>query len=218
MRTKNVVHSQGISGVNQNSEGQGDGLEGVETLFQRITTPIKVQKLQRALYCKAKAEPKYRFYSLYGELLRKDVLETAMASVAHNNGAAGIDGQTCDVYLASDEAWDQWRNQLLEELRTKKYRPSPVKRVYIPKGDGKLRPLGIPTVKDRVVQTAVVIVLLPIDQGGSAHGEDDGQGHTHQTAHLHIALVAIARTEIATRRARCREKANNVGQDLIFSG
>ena len=153
--------------ANAKSEGWEDGRTEAETLFDRITTPPKIQKLQRTLYHKAKAEPKYRFYSLYGELLRKDVLETAMSAVAHNNGAAGVDGQQCEAYLKSDEAWDQWRDQLLEELRTKKYRPSPVRRVYIPKGDGKERPLGIPTVKDRVVQTAVTLLLLPILEADS---------------------------------------------------
>lgn len=136
-------------------------------LFDRITTPPKIQKLQRTLYRKAKAEPKYRFYSLYGELLRKDLLEMAMSSVAHNDGAAGVDRQTCEVYLKGDEEWDQWRDQLLEEMRAKSYRPSPVRRVYIPKGDGKQRPLGIPTVKDRVVQTAVALLLLPILEADS---------------------------------------------------
>jgi len=153
--------------ANDNSEGSGDGWEEAERLFDQITTPPKIQKLQRTLYRKAKAEPKYRFYSLYGELLRKDLLETAMSSVAHNNGVGGVDGQRCEVYLKDDEAWDQWRDGLLEELRTKGYRPSPVRRVYIPKGDGKLRPLGIPTVKDRVVQTAVALLLLPILEADS---------------------------------------------------
>jgi len=131
--------------------------------------------------------PGYRFYSLYGELLRVDLLETAMASVAHNNGAAGVDGQECEVYLCSDEAWEQWRDQLHEELRTKSYRPSPVRRVYISKGDGKTRPLGIPTVKDRVVQTAVALLLLPILEADS---------HQHSYAYrpkrgAHDAMEAI---------------------------
>jgi group II intron reverse transcriptase/maturase len=150
-----------------NSAGPGDGRTGEETLFGRITTPPKVQKLQRTLYRKAKAEPGYRFFSLYGELLRKDLLSKAMSSVAHNHGAAGIDGQECAVFLASDEAWEQWLGALQEELRARQYRPSPVRRVYIPKSDGKLRPLGIPTVKDRVVQTAVALLLLPILEADS---------------------------------------------------
>lgn len=173
--------------ANANSKGSEDGRTAAERLFDRITTPPKIQKLQRTLYRKAKAEPKYRFYSLYGELLRKDLLETAMASVAHNNGAAGVDGQECEIYLKSDEAWDQWRDALLEELRTKRYRPSPVRRVYIPKGEGQKRPLGIPTVKDRVVQTAVMLLLLPILEADS---------HPHSYAYrpkrdAHQAMDAI---------------------------
>jgi len=153
--------------VRGHSEGREDGRTTVATLFERITTPAKVQKLQRVLYRKAKAEPGYRFYSLYGELLRRDVIETAMSAVAGNAGAAGVDGQECTAYTRSDEAWTQWRDSLLEELRTKTYRASPVRRVRIPKGDGKTRPLGIPTVKDRVVQTAVAILLLPIWEADS---------------------------------------------------
>jgi len=149
------------------SEGADDGRAEAETLFDRITTPPKIQKLQRALYRKAKAAPGYRFYSLYGELLRRDIIETAMSAVAHHDGAAGVDGQDCSVYTRSDEAWTQWRDTLLEEMRAKTYRPSPVRRVRIPKGDGKTRPLGIPTVKDRVVQTAVALLLLPVWEADS---------------------------------------------------
>ena len=104
--------------ANANSEGSEDGRSAAERLFDQITTPPKIQKLQRTLYRKAKAEPKYRFYSLYGELPRKDLLETAMSSVARNDGAAGVDGQECPVCLRDDAAWEQWRGQLLEELRT----------------------------------------------------------------------------------------------------
>jgi|GEM_PF-82519 len=153
--------------VRGHSEGSDDGRAAVETLFDRITTPPKVQKLQRVLYRKAKAEPGYRFYSLYGELLRRDVLETAMSAVASHAGAAEVDGQESSAYTRSDEAWQQWRDTLLEELRTKTYRASPVRRVRIPKGDGKTRPLGIPTVKDRVVQTAVALLLLPVWEADS---------------------------------------------------
>jgi RNA-directed DNA polymerase len=153
--------------VRGHGEGADDGRAAMETLFDRITTPPKVQKLQRALYCKAKAAPGYRFYSLYGELLRRDVIETAMSAVAHNDGAAGVDGQECSAYTRSDEAWQQWRDNLIEELRNKTYRVSPVRRVRIPKGEGKTRPLGIPTVKDRVVQTAVALLLLPVWEADS---------------------------------------------------
>jgi RNA-directed DNA polymerase len=149
------------------SEGADDGRTEAETLFDRITTPPKVQKLQRALYRKAKAAPGYRFYRLYGELRRRDVLETAMSAVASHDGAAGLDGQECPAYTRSDEAWTQWRDTLLEELRTKTYRPRPVRRVRLPKGDGKTRPLGIPTVKDRVVQTTVALLLPPVWEADS---------------------------------------------------
>jgi hypothetical protein len=169
-------------------EGPADGRTEAETLFDRITTPPKVQKLQRALYRKAKAAPGYRFYSLYGELLRRDLLETAMAAVAHHDGAPGVDGQSCSAYTQSDAAWNHWRDSLLEELRTKTYRPSPVRRVWIPKGHGKTRPLGIPTVKDRVVQTAVALLLLPIWEADS---------HPHSYAYrpkrnAHQAMDAIS--------------------------
>jgi group II intron reverse transcriptase/maturase len=153
--------------VRGHGEERDDGRGTVETLFDRIATPAKVQKLQRALYRKAKAAPGYRFYSLYGELLRRDLIETAMSAVASHDGAAGVDGQECSAYTRSDEAWTQWRDTLLEELRTKTYRVNPVRRVRIPKGDGKTRPLGIPTVKDRVVQTAVALLLLPVWEADS---------------------------------------------------
>jgi group II intron reverse transcriptase/maturase len=128
----------------------------------RITTPDKVRQLQIALYRKAKAEPKYRFWSLYGELLRKDVLETALAAQQRNDGAAGVDGQSMESITADPAQRQQWLDRLQEELKTKTYRPSPVRRVMIPKSSGGERPLGIPTVKDRVVQTAVYLVLMPI--------------------------------------------------------
>lgn len=148
--------------ASSSSEGPGDGPSEGEYLFERIQTPPKVRKLQQALYRKAKAEPRYRFWSLYGDLCRADVLETAMQAIAANDGGAGVDGQFTTVYTRSEEAWVQWRDSLLQELRSKTYEPAPVRRVWIPKGDGKLRPLGIPTVKDRVVQAAMVSILMPI--------------------------------------------------------
>jgi len=128
----------------------------------RIKTPDKVRQLQIALYRKAKAEPKYRFWSLYGELLRKDVLDTALTAQWRNGGEAGVDGESLAAIHATAERRQQWLEGLLEELRTKTYRPRPVRRVMIPKSSGGARPLGIPTVKDRVVQTALCLVLMPI--------------------------------------------------------
>ena len=148
--------------AHQRSAGRGDGWMEGEYLFDQIGTPPKVQKLQRALYRKAKAQPQWRFWSLYGELFRRELMECAMAAVAHNDGGPGIDGQGVQTYLANDEVWAAFRDGLIEELRTRRYRPSPVKRVWIDKGNGKERPLGVPTVKDRVVQAALMLVLLPI--------------------------------------------------------
>ena len=129
----------------------------------RIVTPNKVRELQIALYRKAKAQPKYRFWSLYGELLRREVLERALEAQIRNGGEAGVDGETLESINACPEKRQQWLDRLHEELKTKRYRPSPVRRVMIPKGRGKgQRPLGIPTVKDRVVQTAVCWLLMPI--------------------------------------------------------
>ena len=128
----------------------------------RIETPDKVRQLQIALYRKAKAEPRYRFWSLYGELLRQDVLDTALAAQRHNGGQAGVDGQTLASIHADPARRQQWLDRLQKELRTQSYRPSPVRRVMIPKKGGGERPLGIPTVKDRVVQTAVAMLLMPI--------------------------------------------------------
>lgn len=128
----------------------------------RIVTPDKVRELQIVLYRKAKAQPKYRFWSLYGELLRQDVMAAALEVQTRNGGAAGVDGETVETINQTPEKRQQWLERLREELRTKSYRPSPVRRVMIPKSSGGERPLGIPTVKDRVVQTAVCMLLMPI--------------------------------------------------------
>ena len=125
----------------QRSEGLGDGSAAAE-----ITTPEKIRKLQRTLYRKAKAEPKYRFWSLYGDILRSDVLEHALQRVAANGGAPGVDGQTIESITSSPQRQSQWLASLQRELRTKTYRPLPVRRVWIPKPNGGRRPLGIPTV------------------------------------------------------------------------
>ncbi|MDZ4782992.1 MAG: group II intron reverse transcriptase/maturase [Planctomycetia bacterium] len=125
-----------------------------------LPTPTTVQKLREALHAKAKQSPDYRFYTLYDKIYRKDVLWTAHRRCLLNDGAPGVDRQT----FADIEAYgvERWLDELAEELRSKTYRPQAVRRVHIPKPDGKPRPLGIPTVKDRVVQTAALLVLEPI--------------------------------------------------------
>src|SRR5881394_4004830 len=125
-----------------------------------LATPASVQKLQTALHDKAKESPSFRFYALYDKVYRKDVLGHAYACCKANGGAAGVDAQ--DVEDIEARGVGLWLGELAEELKAKTYRPSPVHRVWIPKPDGKKRPLGIPTIKDRVAQTAAMLVLQPI--------------------------------------------------------
>lgn len=125
-----------------------------------LAPPESVQKLQAALQDKAKRSPDYRFYCLYDKVYRKDVLCHAYSCCRANRGSAGVDGQTFEDVAAY--GLGRWLDELTEELRKKTYRPAAVRRVHIPKADGKLRPLGIPTIKDRVVQMAALLVLEPI--------------------------------------------------------
>lgn len=125
-----------------------------------LTTPPSVQKLQMALHEKAKGSPSFRFYALYDKVYRGDVLAFAYACCKANGGAAGVDGQSFENI--EEYGVERWLDELAQELKSRTYRPQPVRRVYIPKPDGKQRPLGIPTVKDRVAETAAVLVLEPI--------------------------------------------------------
>lgn len=125
-----------------------------------LRTPEKVRKLQVALHAKAKESPDFRFYALYDKVYRTDVLEFAYRRCRHKGGAAGVDGMGFEDIEAYGV--ERWLGELTEELRAKTYRPQAVRRVWIPKPDGSKRPLGIPTVRDRVVQTAAVLVLEPI--------------------------------------------------------
>ncbi len=125
-----------------------------------LAPPITVEKLQAALHAKAKAASEYRFYALYDKVYRRDVLGYAYERCRANKGGPGVDGQT----FADIEALGrgEWLDALAEDLRKKTYQPQAVQRVWIPKPDGKRRPLGVPTVRDRVVQMAAVVVLEPI--------------------------------------------------------
>lgn len=151
-----------------------------------LLPPDTVRKLQETLHAKAKRAPSYRFYALYDKLYRTDVLSYAYLCCEANGGAAGVDGQTFADIKAYGLA--RWLGELAEELRSQTYRPEAVRRVYIPKPDGKQRPLGIPTVKDRVVQMAALVVLEPIF-------EADLQPEQYAYRQGRSALDAIARVQ-----------------------
>ena len=125
-----------------------------------LATPASVQKLQTALHAKAKEAPGFRFYALYDKVYREDVLAFAYQCCKANGGAAGVDGQS----FADIETYgvERWLGELARELKSRTYQPLPVRRVYIPKPSGGQRPLGVPAIRDRVAQTAAVLVLEPI--------------------------------------------------------
>ncbi len=125
-----------------------------------LRTPEKVEKLQRVLRAKAKESPSDCFYQLYDNVYREDILAWPYVCCRANGGAPGVDGQTFeDIEAAGREAW---LSELAQELRNKTYRPGAMRRVWIPKADGQQRPLRIPTIRDRVVQMAFVLVVEPI--------------------------------------------------------
>lgn len=147
-----------------------------------LTPPTSVQKLQMALHAKAKGSPGYRFYALYDKVYRKDVLRFAYDCCRSNKGAAGVDGQT----FADIEAYglERWLDGLTQELKSRTYRPAAVRRVYIPKPDGKQRPLGIPTVKDCGVPIEVSGVNVPIEvsRGDAAWSRLRSEGRTSEAS------------------------------------
>lgn len=176
----NDAGAKGPHLVEENSEAKDEAMVPME----EITTPTKVQQLQRTLYRKAKENGRWRAWSLYGDLCRRDVLATALEAVIRNAGAAGGDGITTEQVKTAPSAF---LDELQAQLRNKSYRPSPVLRVWIPKGDGKQRPLGIPTVKDRVVQTALVLLLQPIFEADF----DEGSFGYRPGRDAHQAMDAI---------------------------
>jgi group II intron reverse transcriptase/maturase len=125
-----------------------------------LATPSSVQKWQKALHDKAKGSPSFRFYALYDKVYRKDVLAQAYQCCRANGGAVGVDRQSFEDI--EEYGVGRWLDELAQELRSRTYRPQPVRRVWIPKPDGKQRPLGVPTIRDRTVETAAVLVLEPI--------------------------------------------------------
>src|SRR3974390_2635765 len=142
-----------------------------------LETPDKIRNLQRKLYIKRKAEPAFRFYVLDDKICREDILHHAYRMARANAGAPGVDGVT--FARIEEQGLERWLAGLREELVLKTYRPDPVRRVMIPKHGGGERPLGIPSIRDRVIQTAAKIVLEPIfeaDFEGNAYGYRPARG------------------------------------------
>lgn len=148
-----------------------------------LLTMDKVQELQRKLYLKAKSKANFRFYALYDKVYRMDFLKKAWQKVKANHGSSGIDGVT--IKDIEEEGVDEFLKGIQEELKGRKYRPSPARRVYIPKPNGKLRPLSIPTIKDRVVQMALKLAIEPIFE---ADFEDNSYGYRPKRSAQQAAL------------------------------
>lgn len=153
--------------------------ETKERALRELSSTEWLREFQRKLHEKAKAEPKFRFYSLYDKTYRREVLEEAYRKAKANGGACGVDGETFED--VEKKGIDRYLAELQLEMRERRYVPKPVRRVYIPKPNGKQRPLGIPSIRDRIVQTAFLLVLEPIFEADFA---DSSYGfRPHKSAH-----------------------------------
>ena len=178
-----------VRGASQRAKGREIGVS--------LATPLKLRRLQEALYTKAKQDPVYRFYLLYDKVYRADILAHAYALAKQHGGAPGVDGVTFEDIEAA--GLERWLAAVQEALRTETYRAQPVRRVLIPKpgGTGE-RPLGIPVIRDRVVQTAALLILQPIfeaDLEPTAYGYRPGRTALEAVQEVHRALCA-GQTEV----------------------
>jgi RNA-directed DNA polymerase len=153
VRQHNLIRGKGHYFNHSLKEG------GIEEIANMLKTPEKIREFQRKIYLKAKREPKFRFYQLYDKVWRRDILEHAWNRVCAKKGKPGIDNVSIEQIRRNET---QFLDELQKELKEKRYKPQAVLRVHIPKPNGKKRPLGIPTVKDRIVQMAVKIVIEPV--------------------------------------------------------
>jgi retron-type reverse transcriptase len=169
-----------------------------------LTTPSKIRELQIKLYRKAKNEPEFRFYQLYDKVYREDILNHAYALAKANDGAPGVDGESFQDI--ESRGLGEWMNGLREELRNKTYRPQPVRRVTIPKAGGGERPLGIPTIRDRVAQTAAKLVLEPIWEADLEPNAYGYRGPSHRSGVCLGGCFAHGRRRV--RRGQFRKSMN----------